>query len=81
MPDAKLDVPGTAALDDEIVTLFVHSTLLDGLDLPIEEVSQCNILIISCGMLLEVFFIQNFFSCLCLIRQFFDFPKSLQLLI
>jgi len=44
MPDAKLDVPGTDTLDDEIVTLFVHSTLLDGLDLPIEEVSQCNIL-------------------------------------
>jgi len=44
MPDAKLDIPGTVALDDEIVALFVHTTLLDGLDLRTEEVSQCNAL-------------------------------------
>jgi hypothetical protein len=44
MPDAKLEVPGNVALDDEIVALPVHTTLLDGLDLHSEEVSQCNVL-------------------------------------
>jgi len=44
MPDAKLDVPGTIALDDEIIALLVHTTLLDSLDLHIKEVSQCNVL-------------------------------------
>jgi len=44
MPDANLDVPGTAALVDETVVLFVHTTLLDDLDLHVEEVSQCIVL-------------------------------------
>jgi hypothetical protein len=39
MPDAKLDVPGTVGLDDEIVALLVHMTLLHSLDLCIKEVS------------------------------------------
>jgi hypothetical protein len=39
MPDAKLDVPGTVGLDDEIVALHVRMTLLDSLDLRIKEVS------------------------------------------
>ena len=44
MPDANLDVPGTFALADEVVTLLVHTTLLNGLDFRVEEVSQCNVL-------------------------------------
>ena len=44
MPDAKRDVPGTVTLDDEIVALFIHTTLLNSLDLRIEEVLQCNVL-------------------------------------
>ena len=44
MHDANLDVPGTVALADEIVALLVHTTLLDGIDLRVEEVSQCNVL-------------------------------------
>ena len=39
MLDANLDAPGTSALADEIVTLLVHTTLLDDLDLHVEEVS------------------------------------------
>ena len=39
MLDANLDVPGTAALADEIIALPVHTTLLDDLDLHVEEVS------------------------------------------
>jgi len=42
--DVNLDVPGTVALADEIVTLLVHTTLLDDLDLHVEEVSQCIVL-------------------------------------
>jgi hypothetical protein len=44
MLDANLDVPGTVALADEIFALLVHVTLLDGLELRIEVVSQCNVL-------------------------------------
>ena len=44
MPDANLDVPGTVALAGEIVTLLVHTTPLDDLDLHVEEVSQYTIL-------------------------------------
>jgi hypothetical protein len=44
MLDASLDVPGTVALADEIVALLVHTTLLDDLDLHVEEVSQCTVL-------------------------------------
>jgi len=44
MLDANLDVPGTTALADKIVTLLVHMTLLDDLDLRVEEVSQCTVL-------------------------------------
>jgi hypothetical protein len=44
MLDASPDVPGTVALADEIVALLVHSTLLDDLDLDVEEVSQCAVL-------------------------------------
>ena len=43
MLDANLDAPGTAALADEIFTLLVHTTLLDDLDLHVEEVSQCTV--------------------------------------
>jgi hypothetical protein len=32
-------------------------------------------------MFLEVFFTQHFFICSCPIRQFFDFPEFLQMLI
>jgi len=44
MLDANLDVPGTVALDDEIVALLLHTTLLDDLYLHVEEVSQCTVL-------------------------------------
>ena len=44
MPDVNLDVLGTVALADEIVTLLVHTILLDGLDLHVQEVSQCTVL-------------------------------------
>jgi hypothetical protein len=44
MLDASLDVPGTVTPADEIVALLVHTTLLDDLDLHVQEVSQCNIL-------------------------------------
>jgi len=44
MPDANLDIPGTFTLADEIVTLLVHMTLLDGPDLRVKEVSQCKVL-------------------------------------
>jgi len=44
MLDANLDVPGTAAVVDEIIALLVDTTLLDDLDLHIEEVSQCTVL-------------------------------------
>jgi len=44
MPAANLDVLGTVALADEIVTLLVNTTLLDDLDLHVQEVSQCNVL-------------------------------------
>jgi len=37
MLDANLDVPGTVALADEIVSFYGHSTLLDDLDLHVEE--------------------------------------------
>jgi hypothetical protein len=39
MPDANLGVPGTVTVADEIVALLVHTTLLYGLVLRIEEVS------------------------------------------
>ena len=81
MLDANLDVPGIVALADEIVALLVHTTLVDHLDLHVEKSHNVPSCIISFGVLLEVFFTQHFFSCLCLIRQFFSFPKSLQLLI
>jgi hypothetical protein len=76
MPDANSDVPGTVAVPDKIVALIVHTTLLDGIDLRVAEVSKCNVLyrIISSSMLLEAFFTQNFFSCPCLIKQL-CFPK------
>jgi len=44
MLDAKLNAPGTAALADEIVALLVHKTLLDDLDLNVQEVLQCTVL-------------------------------------
>ena len=44
MPDANLDAPGTVPLADEIVALLVHTTLLNGLDYRVEEVSQCKAL-------------------------------------
>ena len=44
MPAANRDVLGTVILADEIVALLVHITLLDGLDLHVQEVSQCNVL-------------------------------------
>jgi hypothetical protein len=44
MPDANLDVPGTVALADEIIALLVHMSLLDGLDLCVEEISQHSVL-------------------------------------
>ena len=44
MAVANLDIPGTIALADEIITLLVHTTLLDDLDLHVEEVSQCTVL-------------------------------------
>ena len=44
MLDANLDVPGNAAVADEIVAWLVHMTLLDDLDLHVEEVSQCTVL-------------------------------------
>ena len=44
MLDANLDVPGTVALTNEIVVLLVHTTLLNDLDLHVEEVSQCSVL-------------------------------------
>jgi len=44
MLDANLDVPETVAIADEIVALLVHTTLLDDLDLHVEEVSQCTVL-------------------------------------
>jgi hypothetical protein len=40
MPETNLDVPGTVTLADEIITLLVHTILLDDLDLHVEEVSQ-----------------------------------------
>jgi hypothetical protein len=42
--DANLDVPGTVSLANEIVALLVHTTLLDNLDLHVEEVSQFTVL-------------------------------------
>jgi len=44
MPDVNMDVPGTVALAREIVAFVVHTTLLDDLDIDVEEVSQCIIL-------------------------------------
>ena len=44
MPGANLDVPGTVALADEFVALLVHTTLLDGIDFRVKEVTQCNVL-------------------------------------
>ena len=44
MRDANLAVSGTVSLADEVVALLVHMTLLDGLDLRVKEVSQCNVL-------------------------------------
>jgi len=44
MPEANLDVPGTVTLADEIITLLIHMTLLDGPDIHIKEVSQCTVL-------------------------------------
>ena len=44
MLHANLDVPGTVALADEIVALLVHMTVLDDLDLHVEEVTQCTVL-------------------------------------
>jgi len=44
MLDVDLDVPGTIALADEIVALLVHMTLLDDLNLHVEEVSQYTVL-------------------------------------
>ena len=44
MLDANLDAPGTAALANEIVAWLVHTTLLDDLDLHVEEVLQCTVL-------------------------------------
>jgi hypothetical protein len=43
MLDANLDAPQAAALADEIVALLVHTTLLDDLDLNVEEVSQYTV--------------------------------------
>jgi hypothetical protein len=44
MLDENLDVPGTVVLADEIVALLVHTTLLDDLNLHVEEVSQNTVL-------------------------------------
>jgi len=44
MLDANLDVPVTVTLADEIIALLVHTTLLDDLDLHVEEVSQRTVL-------------------------------------
>jgi hypothetical protein len=44
MLDVNLDVTGTVALADKMVALLVYTTLLDKLDLPVEEVLLCNVL-------------------------------------
>jgi hypothetical protein len=55
MLDASLDVPGTLALADEIVALLVHTTLLDDLDINVEEVSHCTVL----------YYLVRYASCKC----------------
>ena len=72
--DVNLVVSENIALADETITLPVLTLLQVGLDPHVEQVSLCNILYILCGMLLEVFFTQNFLSCSCL-QAILQFPK------
>jgi hypothetical protein len=79
MADTNIDVPENVALADETITLPVLMSLPNGLDPHLEKSHNVRSGIISCVMLLAVFFTQNFFSYPCLIRYFFNFPKSLHL--
>jgi hypothetical protein len=81
MPDTNIDVPENVALADESIAMPVLMSPLNGLDPHVEKSHNVTSGIISCGMLLAVFFTQNVFICPFLIRYFFNIPKSMQLLI
>jgi len=61
MPPTNTDVPEYVALADESIAMPVLMSLPNGLDPHVEKSHNVTSGVISCGMLLAVFFTQNFF--------------------